>query len=117
MLSERRRDYVDAAILAGAHPTRVMFRHILPNVASLVLLSAGGGMIGAILGEAGISYLGFGVQIPTASWGNMLSNSLSYPTVAPWLIVAPGLVVSLIILCLYQITDGLRDALDPRLRS
>lgn len=117
VLSERRRDYVDAAVVAGSRPLRVMFRHILPNVASLVLLSAGGGMIGAILGEAGISYLGFGVRIPTASWGNMLSGSLNYFTNAPWLVVAPGAMVTLTILCLFQLTDGLRDALDPRFQS
>ncbi len=74
-------------------------------------------MIGAILAESGISYLGFGVQIPTASWGNMLSKSFDYFTQAPWLVVVPGAMVMLTILCLFQLTDGLRDALDPYLHS
>lgn len=117
VLSERRRDYVDAAITSGASPPRVMARHILPNVGSLVLLVAGGDVIGAILAESGISYLGFGVQIPTASWGNMLSKSFDYFTQAPWLVVVPGAMVMLTILCLFQLTDGLRDALDPYLQA
>ncbi len=117
VLSERRRDYVDAAIVMGARTRRIVYRHILPNVSSLVLVFAGFDIIGAIISEAGISYLGFGVQIPTASWGNMLSKSFDYFTIAPWLIIAPGVIVVLTELCLFQLTDGLRDALDPRLKS
>lgn len=117
VLSERRRDYVDAAIANGASPPRVMARHILPNVASLVLLVAGGDVIGAIFAEASISYLGFGVQIPTASWGNMLSKSFDFFEQAPWLVIVPGVMVMLTILCLFQLTDGLRDALDPYLKT
>ncbi|MGI8687372.1 MAG: ABC transporter permease [Thermomicrobiales bacterium] len=117
VLTERRREYVDAATAIGVHPLRIMFRHILPNVSSIILVLAGTEIFGVILSEAGISYLGFGVQIPTASWGNMLSKSFDYFTQAPWLVVAPGVMVVLTVTCLYQLTDGLRDALDPRLKS
>lgn len=115
VLAERRRDYVDAATAIGVHPLRVMFRHILPNVSSVLLVLAGTEIFSVILAEAGVSYLGFGVQIPTASWGNMLSKSFDYFAQAPWLVIAPGVMVVLTVTCLYQLTDALRDALDPRL--
>ena len=73
------------------------------------------GRVGTILGEAGISFLGFGIQPPTASWGNMLTNSLDYVGRAWWLVAAPGAAISLAVLCVFLIADGLRDALDPRL--
>jgi len=117
VLTERRREYVDAAAAIGTHPVRIMFRHILPNVSSIILVLAGTEIFSVILAEAGISYLGFGVQIPTASWGNMLSKSFDYFNQAPWLVVAPGVMVVITVTCLYQLTDGLRDALDPRLKS
>lgn len=117
VLAERRREYVDAASAIGVHPLRVMFRHILPNVSSILLVLAGTEIFGVILAEAGVSYLGFGVQIPTASWGNMLSKSFDYFNQAPWLVVAPGVIVVLTVTCLYQLTDALRDALDPRLKQ
>jgi peptide/nickel transport system permease protein len=117
VLTERRREYVDAATAIGVHPLRIIFRHILPNISSIILVLAGTGIFGVILAEAGISYLGFGVQIPTASWGNMLSKSFDYFDQAPWLVVAPGVMVVLTVTCLYQLTDGLRDALDPRLKA
>jgi peptide/nickel transport system permease protein len=117
VLTERRREYVDAATAIGVHPARIIFRHILPNVSSIILVLAGTEIFGVILSEAGISYLGFGVHIPTASWGNMLSNSFDYFNQAPWLVIAPGVMVVLTVTCLYQLTDGLRDALDPRLKS
>ena len=117
VLTERRREYVGAAIAIGVHPLRIIFRHILPNVSSIVLVLAGTEIFGVILAEAGVSYLGFGVQIPTASWGNMLSKSFDYFDQAPWLVIAPGVMVVLTVTCIYQLTDGLRDALDPRLKS
>lgn len=117
VLAERRREYVDAASAIGVHPLRIMFRHILPNVSSILLVLAGTEIFGVILAEAGVSYLGFGVQIPTASWGNMLSKSFDYFSQAPWLVIAPGVMVVLTVTCLYQLTDALRDALDPRLKQ
>jgi peptide/nickel transport system permease protein len=117
VLSERQRDYVDAAQLAGASDLRIMYRHILPNVMSIILVVAGLGVAGAIVGEAGLSALGFGVQIPTASWGNMLGKSLDYINQAWWLVVVPGVAISVTVLCLLILADALRDALDPRLKS
>lgn len=117
VLSERRRDYVDAAVLMGASDLRIMYRHILPNVMSIILVVAGFVVGGAIIGEAGLSALGFGVQIPTASWGNMLSKSLEYFNRGWWLIVAPGTMIVLTVFSIYIFFDALRDALDPRLRT
>jgi peptide/nickel transport system permease protein len=114
-LSGRRRDYVDAARALGAGDWRIMSRHILPNTGSIVLTIAGFDVAATILGEAGISFLGFGIQPPTPSWGNMLTNSLEYVSRAWWLVAAPGLAISLTVLCVFLIADGLRDALDPRL--
>ena len=116
-LSERERDYVSAAVLVGASPLRVMYRHILPNVSSIILVIAGFDVAGAILGEAGLSALGFGVLIPTASWGNMLSKSLDYFDKAWWLVVAPGVMIVVTVFSIYVFFDALRDALDPRLRE
>jgi peptide/nickel transport system permease protein len=115
-LSERRRDYVDAAVLIGASDWRVMYRHILPNVTSIILVAAGFDIGAAILVESGLSALGFGVQIPQASWGNMLSKSLDLFDKAWWLIVAPGVMIVLTVFSIYTFFDALRDALDPRLR-
>jgi peptide/nickel transport system permease protein len=117
VLSERRRDYVDAAVLIGANDLRVMYRHILPNVTSIILVVAGFDVGGAILGEAGLSALGFGVRIPTASWGNMLSKSLDNFNRGWWLIAAPGVMIVLTVFSIYIFFDALRDALDPRLRG
>lgn len=116
VLSERTRDYVDAARLIGSTDARIMYRHILPNVSSIVLVIAGFDIGGAILAEAGLSAIGFGVQIPTASWGNMLSKSLDNYNRAPWLIIAPGVMIGVTVFCIYYFFDALRDALDPRLK-
>jgi peptide/nickel transport system permease protein len=115
VLSERGRDYVDAAVVTGAGPLRAMYRHILPNVSSIVLVIAGFDVGGAILAEAGLSALGLGVQVPTASWGNMLSSSLDYFDRAWWMVVGPGIAIVLAVFCVFILADGLRDALDPRL--
>jgi peptide/nickel transport system permease protein len=115
VLSERERDYVLAAGVAGATDWRIMYRHILPNVFSVVLVIFGFVVGGGILGEAGLSYLGLGVQVPTASWGNMLSNSLNYFDRAWWMIVEPGAIIVITVFCIFYFADALRDALDPRL--
>lgn len=117
VLSERRRDYIDAAVVAGARPGRVMFQHVLPNVASIVLVIIGFRVAGGIIGEAGLSAFGLGVQIPTATWGNMLSRSLDYFERAPHLIVAPGVAIVLTVFSILLFSDGVRDALDPRLNK
>jgi peptide/nickel transport system permease protein len=117
VLSERERDYVTAAVVAGAKDLRIMYRHILPNVFSVVLVVAGFGIGGAILGEAGLSFLSLGVQVPTASWGNMLSNSLNYFDRAWWMVVEPGVAIIVTVLCIFVFFDALRDALDPHLNQ
>ena len=113
----REREFVTAARTIGAGTTRIMFRHILPNVLPLIFVLAAIDIGTIILAESALSYLGLGVMPPTPSWGNMLSNAQSYATRAPWLVVAPGAMIFLTVLCLYLIGDGLRDALDPRLKT
>jgi peptide/nickel transport system permease protein len=116
-LSLRERQYVEAARALGASEAHLIARHLLPNVASVVLVLASFDVAGAILGEAGLSFLGFGVQVPTPSWGNLLQRSLDNVTRAPWLIAAPGVMIFLTVLALFLVADGLRDALDPRLEG
>jgi ABC-type dipeptide/oligopeptide/nickel transport system permease subunit len=117
VFTERQRDYVDAARLAGARTPHILFYHLLPNVSSIILVLIGFDIASAILGEAALSYLGFGVQIPTPSWGNMLNNALGYFENAPWLVIAPGVAISLTLFAIYLFNDGLRDALDPRMNN
>ena len=117
VLSIRNRDYVDAARVLGASDARILARHVLPNVISIVTVVAGFDVASAILGESALSFLGFGVPVPLSSWGNMLSGSQETFRTAPWLVYPPGLMIFLTVLCIYLIADGLRDAFDPRLRS
>jgi len=114
-LSVRERQFVEAARALGAGQAHLLARHLLPNVASIVLVLAGFDFAGAILGEAALSFLGFGVQVPTPSLGNLLLRAPDYLTRAPWLIAGPGLLVFLTGLGFFLVADGLRDALDPRL--
>lgn len=113
----REREFTLAARTIGATPVRIMVRHILPNVLPLMIVI---GMIdvGAlILTESALSYLGYGIQPPIPSWGNMLTNATQFTSKGPWLIYAPGAMIFVTVLCLYLVGDGLRDALDPRLRG
>jgi peptide/nickel transport system permease protein len=116
VLSVRNRDYVDAARVLGASNMRIMLRHIMPNVASVVMVVAGVDMASAILTESGLSFLGFGVPVPLSSWGNMLSGSQDLFRGAPWLVYPPGGMIFITVLSVFLLSDGLRDALDPRLR-
>jgi peptide/nickel transport system permease protein len=116
VMSVRNLDYVLAARVLGATNTRIMVRHLLPNVANIILVVAGFAVAGAILGESALSFLGFGVQVPQASWGNMLSGAQDMFRRAPWLVYPPGVMIFLTVLCVVLIADGLRDALDPRVR-
>jgi peptide/nickel transport system permease protein len=113
----REREFVTAARTIGAATPRILIRHILPNVLPLIFVLAAIDIGTIILAESALSYLGLGVTPPTPSWGNMLSNAQSYATRAPWLVVSPGAMIFLTVLCLYLIGDGLRDALDPRLKA
>ncbi len=113
-LELRQRDFIAAARCVGASDRRLMFRHILPNVVSPIIVSATLGLSGAIISESGLSYLGFGVQLPTPTWGNMLSTAQSDMMTAPWVAIFPGLMIFVVVIAVNYLGDGLRDALDPR---
>jgi peptide/nickel transport system permease protein len=115
-LSLRERDYVQAARAVGADDWRVVRAHLLPNAAGPALVWASFGVAGAILTEAALSFLGFGVQPPMASWGNMLNAASSIDVIRtmPWIWIPPGLAVTLTVLSVNFVGDALRDALDPR---
>jgi len=116
VLSVKQRDYVQAAAALGTGRARILFRHVLPNVAPSIIIVASLQFSQFIVAEAAISFLGFGVQPPTPSWGSMLSRGRAYIWSAPWLTFYPGLAIFVAILGLNLLGDGLRDALDPRLR-
>lgn len=109
-------DFVAAATALGARPARIMFRHILPNAFSPLLVSATLEVAAAILSEAGLSFLGLGVPPPAPSWGNMLNRArpLHILSRMPWMWIPPGLAVFGVVLSINFVGDGLRDALDPR---
>ena len=116
-ISLREREYVTSAHAIGATHTRVMFKHIQPNVLPLIFVLAAIDVGAIVLLESALSFLGLGILPPTPSWGNMLTNGASYFVRAWWLVVSPGVMIFLTVLCLYLIGDGLRDALDPRLKT
>jgi peptide/nickel transport system permease protein len=113
----REREFVTAARTVGATSSRIMLKHILPNVLPLIFVITAIDVGTIILAESALSYLGLGIIPPTPSWGNMLSNASAYFNRAPWLVFSPGALIFLTVLCLYLIGDGLRDALDPRLKG
>ncbi|MBM4429633.1 MAG: ABC transporter permease [Chloroflexi bacterium] len=115
-LSARERTYVEAARCVGVRSLRIMFTHILPNALAPVLAAAAFGIGSAILTEAGLSFLGLGVPLPTSSWGNMLETAREIQVLsgAPWMWMPPALMIVLTVLCVNFIGDGLRDAFDPR---
>ena len=114
ILSLREKEFVEAAIAQGASPLRVMFAEILPNIASSVLVFFTLIIAANILTEAGLSFLGAGVQPPNPSWGTQIAEGQERITTAPWLTLAPGIAIVLTVLSLNIFGDGLRDALDPR---
>jgi peptide/nickel transport system permease protein len=116
-LSLRERDFVLAARAIGARDTRIIFRHILPNAISPVLVSATLGVAGAILTESALSFLGIGVQPPTPSWGNMLIAGKQTLGTAWWLSVFPGLAILFTVLGYNLLGEGIRDAMDPRIKD
>ena len=116
-LSLRERDFVQAVRALGAKDGRIIFRHILPNALSPVLVSATLGVAGAILTESALSFLGIGVQPPTPSWGNMLIAGKQTLGSAWWLSVFPGLAILVTVLGYNLLGEGIRDALDPRIKD
>lgn len=115
-LGEREQPYVEAARAMGSHDARILRHHLLPNSLSPIFVQASLDMAGAIIAEATLSFLGLGTQPPTPAWGSMLNAAQPYLSTAPWMAVFPGLAIFTTVLALNLLGDGLREALDPRLR-
>jgi peptide/nickel transport system permease protein len=115
-LSLREREYTEAARALGNNDLRIIFRHLLPNAMAPIIVQATLDVANVIIVESTLSFLGFGIQPPTASWGNMLSNAISNLQVAWWAAVFPGLCILITVLSINYMGDGLRDALDPNTR-
>jgi len=113
MLTQQNREYVIAARSMGSGQLRIIFQHILPNTLAPILTQVALGMAGAVFLEAGMSFLGLGAQPPRPSWGSMIAQSRAYLRMAPWYGIAPGVAISLFLMGLNALADGLRDALDP----
>ena len=114
VLSAKHEDYVEAARALGNPPWRIALRHILPNVLPPILVQSTLAIAGAIIAEAALSFLGLGQQPPQPSWGSMLNAARSFLGQAPWLAIAPGAAIFVVVLAFNMFGDGLRDALDPR---
>lgn len=115
MRALRERDFTAAAVAFGSSNLRIMFKELVPNAMAAIVVAATLNVAKAILLESYVSYLGYGIQPPAASWGNMLNNAQIYMTSAPWLAIAPGVAITLAVTSFNFLGDGLRDALDPRL--
>lgn len=116
-LSLRSSDYVKASEIQGAKGIYVMLKHILPNAISPIIVLMTQQVGTTILMESGLSYVGIGISIPIASWGTMISNGKNFLINQPILAIAPGICVALLVICLNILGDGIRDAMDPRLRG
>ena len=116
-IAEQAKDYVVASRLAGASRARLMFDTVLPNCAAPVIVQATLGFSSAVLEAAALGFLGLGAQPPTPEWGTMLSTSRDYIERASWLVTLPGLAILVTVVAINLLGDGLRDALDPRLKD
>ncbi|DAB31937.1 MAG TPA: diguanylate cyclase [Sulfurospirillum sp. UBA11407] len=117
VMSEKNKEYVIASRVNGSNDVRLMFKVILPNCTTPIIVQATMGFASAVLEAAGLSFLGLGAQPPTPEWGAMLADSLQYITTAPWMIFYPGLAIFLTVLGFNLIGDGLMDVLDPKLKE
>jgi dipeptide transport system permease protein len=115
-MGELQKDYVVASRLAGAGPLRLMFDTVLPNCMAPVIVTATLGFSDAILTAAALGFLGLGAQPPTPEWGSMLASARDYIERANWVVTLPGLAILSTVLAINLMGDGLRDALDPRLK-
>jgi peptide/nickel transport system permease protein len=109
LVAARGRPYVDAAAALGARPGRTLWRHVLPNALGPALVATAMGVGSAIMLEAGLSFLGLGVQPPAASWGNMIAAGRDVVVTAPWVSLVPGLAVVIVTMCATIIGDAVRD--------
>jgi len=116
VLSIKRTEYFAAAAATGCPNLRLLLRHVLPNCVPLLIVAASLRLGGFMLGEAALSFLGLGVQPPTASWGSMISHGRGFLHTAPWITVFPGIAIALTIMAMNIIGDALRDHLDPKMR-
>ena len=116
-LSVMQEPYIEAVRVTGASSARIIFRHVMPNIAAPLIIQTSLSISTAILTEATLSFLGLGVQPPTPSWGVMLANARAQLQLAPWLAIFPGLAIMIAVLAFNILGDDLRDALDPRLRT
>lgn len=117
VLSLREREFIEAARLVGGRPSHILIRHILPHLTPILIVYGTIGIATSISTESILSFIGIGVQPPTADWGKMVSEGQGYFQVAPWLVLFPGLMILATVLAFNLVGDGLRDALDPRQRS
>lgn len=117
VLSVSEMEYIQSARAIGLNDTEIIIRHILPNVFPVIIVQASLNAAQAIITEASLSFMGLGLQPPDASWGYMLKSGFPYLWSAPWLCIYPGIMILIIVLSLNFLGDGLRDALDVRLRS
>jgi peptide/nickel transport system permease protein len=115
-LSLREREFAEAARALGNRDGRIIFRHLLPNAVAPIIVQATLEIANVIILESTLSFLGFGIQPPTASWGNMLANASGNMTIAPWVAILPGLCILITVLAINYLGDGLRDAIDPNMR-
>jgi peptide/nickel transport system permease protein len=116
-LSLREKEFTEAARAVGNGDARIIFRHLLPNAVAPIIVAATLSIADVILTESALSFLGFGIQPPTASWGNMLANAESNMAIAPWVAIFPGLCILVTVLSVNYLGDGMRDALDPKMKS
>ena len=113
-MSLKAQQFVEAARCCGVGARRIIIYHLLPNAMGPIIVAASLGVAGAILTESALSYLGLGIQPPTATWGSMLRNAQDQMAIAPWTAIFPGLMIFLTVIAINYVGDGLRDALDPR---
>jgi peptide/nickel transport system permease protein len=115
-LSLREKEFCEAARALGNRDGRIIFRHLLPNAIAPIIVQATLEVAGVIILESTLSFLGFGIQPPQASWGNMLANAETNMSIAPWVAIFPGLCIFVTVLAINYLGDGLRDALDPKMK-
>lgn len=117
VLALKEREFVEAARAIGAGPSRIMTKHLLPNALAPLIVTAAFAVPGAIIGEATLSFLGVGIKPPTPSWGAMINEGFIGFSANPWSVLLPAICISIVMLAFTFVGDGLRDALDPRMKS